>query len=132
MGKKPDKIFAKLDQASEAARIEAEIRANTVDEVEPGFQQSEVEHAFVGEETSFGDHGDRKYRHAMGEKGWFAYTLKVDPKRRNELVCTWWGDDRNRTFDLLVDGAVLTEVKREGRGGHQFVKAAYPIPAEMT
>ena len=68
----------------------------------------------------------------MGEKGWFAYTLKVDPKRRNELVCTWWGDDRNRTFDILVDGTVLTEVKLEGRGGHQFVKAAYPIPAEMT
>ena len=123
---------AERARLAEAARIEAEIRANTVDEVEPGFQQSEVEHAFVGEETSFGDHGDRKYRHAMGEKGWFAYTLKVDPKRRNELVCTWWGDDRNRTFDLLVDGTVLTEVKLEGRGGHQFVKAAYPIPAEMT
>lgn len=123
---------AERARLAEAARIEAEIRANTVDEVEPGFQQSEVEHAFVGEETSFGDHGDRKYRHAMGEKGWFAYTLKVDPKRRNELVCTWWGDDRNRTFDILVDGTVLTEVKLEGRGGHQFVKAAYPISAEMT
>ena len=123
---------AERARLAEAARIEAEIRANTVDEVEPGFQQSEVEHAFVGEETSFGDHGDRKYRHAMGEKGWFAYTLKVDPKRRNELVCTWWGADRNRTFDILVDGTVLTEVKLEGRGGHQFVKAAYPIPAEMT
>ena len=105
---------------------------NTVDKVEPGFQPSEAAHDFKGEETSSGDHGVTKYRHAKGERGWFSYTLKVDPKRANDLVCTWWGEDNGRTFDILVDGKPLVEVTLAGKKGQPFFKKTYPIPEKMT
>ena len=50
----------------------------------------------------------------------------------NRLVCTYWGGDPDRAFDILIDGAVLaTQTVNHDRPG-QFLDVEYTIPAELT
>ena len=59
-----------------------------------------------------------------------SYTL--DPKGAKNLAieATYWGDDRDRTFDVLVNGVVVKTVKLDGSHGGNFFSETYPIPSE--
>ena len=48
------------------------------------------------------------------------------------MLCTYIGDDKNRTFDILVDGEKLTTVKWEGGETGRFYDVEYPIPPALT
>lgn len=122
---------------AEESRLAAEARARVTDTVEPGFQQSEVNHAFAGEYSDIGDFRDRKYRHATGRLGWFAYTVEVDPARPMELVAIWYGGDDGRVFDILVDGHLIAtetlNAKTKSRDlGQGFYEKAYAVPPALT
>jgi hypothetical protein len=41
---------------------------------------------------------------------------------------TYWGGDRDRHFDVLVDGKALDEVRLDGSRGPAFFDAEYPVP----
>jgi hypothetical protein len=45
---------------------------------------------------------------------YFAFTMKVQPDLPNALLLTYIGDDKNRKFDILVDGILLTTVDWKG------------------
>jgi DUF1680 family protein len=109
----------------------ARMERATLDTVDPGFQQSEVEHNFRGERSQAGDAQNRKWRDARD--GWFSYELAVDPARRMTLAVTYWGSDRGeRDFDILIDGRKLaTERLRANKPG-QFYEVNYPIPGGVT
>ncbi len=115
-------------RAAEAARIANE--AATIDRVEPGFQQSEVEHKFASERSETGDYRNRKWRDAL-PGGWFSYRMAVSPDKPVALLTEHWGADRGRTHELWVDGhriaATLRPGKRDG-----FFEAAYAIPPDVT
>jgi DUF1680 family protein len=115
-------------RAAEAAR--AALEAATLDRVEPGFQQSEVEHKFASEKSETGDFRNRKWRDAL-PGGWFSYRMAVSPDKPVALVTEHWGADRGRTHELWIEGqrisATLRPGKREG-----FFEAAYAIPPELT
>lgn len=50
---------------------------------------------------------------------------------RNQLVCTYLGDDKNREWDILIDGVLLTTVYwNEGKTG-TFYDKAYDIPGSL-
>ena len=85
-----------------------------------------------GDKTSTGGGPEgRVYRHAL-PGGWFSWQLAVQPGRANRLVCTYWGGDPDRAFDILIDGAVLaTQTVNHDRPG-QFLDVEYTIPAELT
>lgn len=118
--------------AREAAE-KAAVAARTVDEVEPGFQQSEVNHAWKGFGDSTGDFRDRKWRHAQGRDGWFSYELAVDPKSPMELVATYFAGDRGRSFDVFVDGTLMaTEPCGPDPRRDEMYEKAYRIPLGLT
>lgn len=123
-----EKVRVEREAAEEARR-----RANIIDEVAPGFQQSEVDHAFsASPETSSGDFYGRKWRDASGEKGFFSYVMKVDPVNETELACVWWGADRDRVFDICIDDTPIAEVRLDGSRGYEFFTGAYPLPRKLT
>jgi hypothetical protein len=128
-------LLSPADWAKEEAAMraleerEARLDAATVDRVQPGFQQSEVEHGFQSEASQTGDHRDRKWRDA---RGWFSYDVAVDPTQPMVLVCTYWGGDRGRSFDILVDGQKLATQKLENETPNQFIHKSYSLPATMT
>jgi DUF1680 family protein len=117
-------------QAAETQR-RREIEARTVDWVNPGEEQNERDHNQKGERSSAGDFGDHFYRDAA-EGGWFSWDLKTLPKERQNLVLTYWGEDRGREFDIIVDGQKLaTEHLTASHPGIYFDQV-YPLPAALT
>ncbi len=116
-----------------AAEVEKrrQIEARTVDSVNPGEEQNERDHNQKGEKSSSGDFGDHFYRDAA-EGGWFSWDLKTLPDQPQEIVLTYWGEDRARQFDIIVDGEKLaTERLTASHPGVYFDKV-YPLPAEVT
>ncbi|HMB91580.1 MAG TPA: glycoside hydrolase family 127 protein, partial [Rhodothermales bacterium] len=109
--------------ATEQARLALEAR--TIDRVVPGEQQPEAEHAFKGESTEAGVHRGRHWRHA---RGWFSYDLTDPAQEAATLRITYSGEDRNRHFDILMNGIKVATVELDGSQG-DFYSVDYPIPA---
>lgn len=109
----------------------AELDEATLDTVQPGFQQSEVEHGFQSENSESGDFRDRKWRDARNG-GWFSYQVAVDSAKPVALVCTYFGDDLNRDFDILVDGTRIATQKIDGNPKGKLFNAIYQLPPPVT
>lgn len=101
--------------------------ADTLDRVAPGEQQPEVEHGFTGEGTDTGLHEGRRWRHGR----WFQYTLNTRGEKVADLVVTYWGGDRNRTFEIRANGVLLATENLTGARPGEFFEQRYPIPAAV-
>ena len=120
----------KAYEARQAAQ--RELDARRVDQVNPGEEQNERDHAMKGEKTNAGGFGDRKYRHAT-DGGWFSWELKVQKDRPQTLRVTYWGDDGGgRVFDILVnDTKLATQTLNRNKPG-QFFEESYRLPETLT
>jgi hypothetical protein len=108
-----------------------EIEERTIDVIRIGEMQPERDHNLTASDNSFiGDALGRMGREARGG-GFFAFTMKVDTTVANILLCTYLGDDKNRAFDILIDGVKLTSVQWDGGETGKFYDKEYAIPAEM-
>ena len=115
--------------ANEERRKESEARR--IDQFRPGEPQSETDHRLQGERTNAGlGSSGVKYRHAVG--GWFAFEMKVRPDVPTEMVCTYWGENAGRTFDILVDGELLATETIVRERPNDFVHKTYALPSRMT
>jgi uncharacterized protein len=120
---------AREAQAAERAKL---LRERQVDSVAIGDAESEKSHALEHKGSSSGLHGGRTWRHAAGEGAWFSYRLKVPQGGQAFLLCTYWGGDVDRTFDVLVDGTKVATQKLQNNQPGEFFDVEYPIPAELT
>ena len=117
--------------AREAARL-AEIARRTVDSLNPGEQQSEVNHDYLGEGDTQGYWHNCAGRCANG-KGWFEYIMAVDPEKEMELAVKYWGSDlEKRSFDILVDGVKIANVGNTKKRMDKFTEITYTIARELT
>ena len=116
-------------RAAEEARRE-ELNARTVDSVEIGDEASEEAHKLKGKGMASGPHLGKTWRHA--HDGWFSYEVKVLPDATVELLCTYWGSDVNRAFDVLVDGTKVATQRLDNDKPGEFIDVAYPLPRKMT
>ena len=92
---------------AQTARGEAEriaLAKRTVDQVAPGEQQPESDHAFAGEGADAGINAGRHWRHATG---WFSYRLNDKAGEGETLRLTFAAVDAGRAFDILVNGKLL-------------------------
>ena len=106
--------------------------ARLVDEVFPGFQQSEINHDIEAEFSDTGEADGFKFRIATCVQGCFEYTLAVDGASGNELVVRYLGEGREWGYDILADGIVLActggcELKQEN-----VVEKVYALPPAAT
>ena len=104
------------------------IESMTVDQVAPGEQQPEAEHNFKGENTESGVFQGKHWRHA---KGWFSYDLNNTGREGCILRVTYYGLDRGRNFDILVNDQVIATVKLDGSHGNAFFEKEYTIPQDI-
>ena len=100
----------------------------TIDEVRPGEQQPEKDHNIQFERSQTGINMDRHWRHA---NGWFSYDLKKPTGEKITLMVTYFGNDVNRTFNILVDNVLLKTIKLENGNRGKFYSQEYEIPAEL-
>lgn len=109
----------------------AEIKARTIDFVQPGEMQPEREHNFKGEKTTPYMFQDRMYRESRG--GWFSFDMKVLPDQPVIVNVEYWGGfPGSKTFDIMVgDTKIATQNISSIREG-QWIDIDYPVPEELT
>ncbi len=122
-----DQVVADL-RASEEARLALETR--TVDLVTPGEQQPEVEHDYDGNDSYTGYEFGRAWRAA---NDWFGYTLNARGESNLVLQLTHWGNAwRAESFDVEINGEVVTTVEVSGRDGEHFITKTVDVPTTET
>ena len=122
---------------AEEARIRIEEQqqreraARTVDEMNFGEQQPETDHALTSTRSRTGRFSDRGYRNAS-PGGWIEFRMKVNPRVRNILFCTYWGGDARATTEILVEGQSIAVEHLTASHPDQFFEQEYPIPVDLT
>jgi hypothetical protein len=101
-----------------------ELENNTVDQVAPGEQQSEVDHQFKGNMTETGVFKDKHWRNAGG---WFSYQLKDSQHTGKKLRVTYYGTDKG-SFEIFINGTLLKKEEPDGTKGASFFNVDYIIP----
>ena len=125
-------------EISVANKTRQKIEAATLDSVDPGNQQSEIDHNLREKNSSPGDILDRqysKYRNALARAaGWFSYEMAVAPNAPVTLQATYWsGVRRKGSFDIFINDRLLATQPLEYQGKHDdFYDVSYAIPPEWT
>ena len=99
-----------------------------VDRVVVGDEGSERSHNLRHEGGAAGPHLGRFWRHA---EQWMSWDLAVLPDAPMVLRVVYWGADRGRSFDVVVDDRVLATQVLEG-SGPRFVAVEYAVPMDLT
>jgi hypothetical protein len=119
----------KAEIAAERER-QRKLEEASVAYVQPGEMQPERDYNQQGENTNPAGRIDG--RAGRQGTGWFSYDLPVDPDRPMSLVVTYHRDSRRaRSFEILVDGQKLADVKLEANSEPRFEDVEYQIPSEL-
>ena len=114
---------------AEQAR-QKDIAARSVDIMHLGEMQPERDHGLTSESSYPVSYRGRNGRDARSG-GYFEFAMKVKPGPLL-LQATYWGGERQRSFDILVDGVKLaTQALGNDRPG-KFFDVEYPIPEALT
>lgn len=115
-----------------AIEKERDLQLRTVDFFQPGEMQPERDHDFKGEHVGYGVLSNRKYRDTW-PNGHFSFTLNVLPDDSNYLVVMYTNEiETMRSFDIVVNGVVLTNSQIELEEMNKFVLVKYEIPYHAT
>lgn len=110
-----------------SAELEA-LKKSSVDFVLIGERGSEKDHELKGESTSFPFNG-KSFRHSTKS---FSYVIKVNPEVPCQLVCTYWGGEKDkRVFDVLANDRVLATQTLLQNKPNEFFEVRYPIPVDL-
>ena len=100
-----------------------------LDRVIIGDAASERAHDLSAEQSETGRVSNYAWRDAA-PNGAFSYVLALPTTPKPTLICTYWGSDRDRTFDVVVNGVVVATQTLEGRQPDKAIEVAYPLPPE--
>src|SRR5690606_31853782 len=117
-------------EASERERQALEAR--TLDQVQPGEQQPEIEHGYAGHESGSGQLLGRRWRDAAG---WFGYRLAPRPSAGTQpqaLMLVLFGGDWNVAMDVQVEGEVLESIVFDGGGRDDFETRMIALPPALA
>ena len=130
-------FFTKAGWLTRQAEYEADkkqqqlIEERTIDYFRIGEMQPERDHNLVATEKSYVDIAlGRTGREARRDNN-FTFTMKVNPGVANILLLTYIGDDKDRKFDVLVDGVKIAYVEWNGGTTGKFYDNEYIIPADI-
>ncbi len=124
-----DEANSAREELLEKEKLLLELEEQTIDHLQTGQQQPESEHNFKGENTETGIHQNRHWRHAHA---WFSYDLNNPENEAKALRITYYGLDKDRSFDILVNNILLETVHLDGSVGDKFFDVDYELPAELT
>lgn len=125
----PEKLKEIQGKNLEDEKLKMEFEKRTVDQVAPGEQQPESDHFFKGEQTETGIFKDKHWRHS---NKWFSYNLKDKNSEASTLQVTYYGLDKDRNFDILINDRKIATVALDGTRGDQFFTVDYAIPSDIV
>ncbi|WP_296329739.1 beta-L-arabinofuranosidase domain-containing protein [uncultured Treponema sp.] len=105
----------------------------TVDFIESGRQQSEVEHRFKTEKTSIGyiDSVDRNCRLFDSEESFIQYKVKFDAAKQNKIILTVYGKDKG-SLTVSYGSEILETLALKGDGGDELVDISVEVPKKLV
>ena len=105
----------------------------TIDFIEPGRQQSEVEHKFKTEKTSIGyiDNVDRNCRIFDTEESFIQYKAKFDATKQNKIILTVYGKDKGN-LTVNYGSELLQTIQLKGDGGDDLVDISVEVPKKLV
>jgi DUF1680 family protein len=120
----------KAEQAAFLALQEAkrDLAARSIDVMHLGEMQPERDHELISEisyPVSYRGLNGRDAR--MG--GFFEFDMKVRPGV--VLQATYWGDERQREFEIQIDGKTFARQSLNQDRPGEFFDVTYPIPAAL-
>lgn len=124
--------WSKRESEYQAQRkYEADIAERTIDIMRLGEMQPERDHNLKASEKSYtSDALGRRGREARNG-GFMSFDMTVLADTPSSLLCTYIGDDKNRGFDLLIDGVKIGTQELNGGTTGRFFDVTYPIPHDL-
>lgn len=119
-----------LKRHLEQARMEQLIREATIDSVQVGNDQYELQHAIKGEKTVGGAWEGQNGRIAS-PGGWFSYELKVIPGTENLLQVTYLSYHQDRVLHIYANDKLLASERSAPVYKREFITKTYTIPNEL-
>jgi len=109
------------------------LEKRTIDQVAPGEQQPEVDHAMLSEKSNKGNNLNEFFREAR-DGGYFSYDLATKSETDLSLVVRYWGAEwGNRKFDISIDDEKLVTEDNTGKWNlSKFQDVEYSIPNSMV
>jgi len=107
-----------------------QIAARTVDAFRIGEMQPERDHELTASKNSYVSEAFGKHGREARAGGFFEFNMKVSPAA-DSLLVTYIGADKNRKFDILLEGKLITTEHLEGGQADKFYDKAYPIPKDL-
>ncbi|SFF07874.1 hypothetical protein SAMN05216378_5003 [Paenibacillus catalpae] len=118
-----------LRKHMEAAERERRLREATIDSVQVGNDQYELEHQVQGEGTHGGTWEGLNGRRVEAG-GWFSYRMKVQPGAA--LAVTFNRMHTNRSIDIYVDGMLLATEIFPNEWKRKFYEQQYELSSALT
>ncbi|GAO39813.1 hypothetical protein SCH01S_39_00980 [Sphingomonas changbaiensis NBRC 104936] len=115
--------------AADQAR-QQDLARRSVDVMNLGEMQPERDHGLTAKNSYAVTYRGRHGRDAR-TFGFFEFTSKVRPGPL-VLQATYWGEERDKLFDILVDGTRIATEKLSGEHPGDFFDKDYPIPEALT
>ena len=128
--------FTPKDWANRQAEYEAdkkrqiELDNKTID-IMRFEMQPERDHNLKTEGESFTSDALGRMGREVRKGGYFEFDIKIDPSVNQGLLCSYIGDDKNRLFDILIDGVKIATQELKGGKTGRFFDEIYPIPSEL-
>lgn len=105
------------------------VEAQTIDQVAPGEQQPESDHAYQAEGGDAGLAPAGRWRHATK---WFSYTLNDPRLEAKALRLTFSPTDAGRQFDVSINGVAIAQLTLEAQGGAELYSRDFAIAPQLA
>jgi hypothetical protein len=122
---------ARQTEYEEEKKHQKDVEDHTIDIMRLGEMQPERDHNLEASEASYASDAFGRTGREARNNGFFSFSMKVLPGVTNALLCTYIGDDKHRTFDILVDDVKIASQELKGATPGKFFDVEYPIPAEL-
>jgi uncharacterized protein len=119
----------KVAFAAEQARL-ADLAERSVDVMHLGEMQPERDHSLTSDISYPVVYRGRNGRDAR-TGGFFQFSMAVKPGPL-VLEASYWGDERKRAFDILIDGQKIATQELEAIRPGEFIDIDYPVPEALT
>lgn len=123
---------AYTDSLANIEKERLDLEKRTIDQVAPGEQQPETDHAMQQEKSNKGNNLNEFFREAR-EGGYFSYDMATNSEIGLSLMVRYWGAEwGSRKFDISIDDQKLVSEDNTGRWNQSMFKnVVYPIPDSM-
>ena len=109
-----------------------QVEAMTIDNFRIGEMQPERDHNLQASEVSYTENAFGRAGREVRKGGFFSFDMKVLPGVQNGILFTYLGDDKDRIFDILVNGVKIGTQELKGGITGRFYDVEYALPDELV